>query len=190
MMTTPPAWLAEYGGSSEAIDRFRSYVSIETVSRVYDAWKKVKSVPVPFSHWRWHSVAAPGCRQGSREWQDIHRQLRGYMDDGGVLVITGSARTGKTSLLEQLTPDSIIDNSRSGLEPGASVPSEQVPSGLFSIDETQAHDRRDIVRMIAEMMTAKRGFALVFQRPETFRDYQIGEYLAAHPVQFLNLSDR
>jgi ABC-type polar amino acid transport system ATPase subunit len=112
------------------------------------------------------------------------------MDDGGVLVITGSARTGKTSLLEQLTPDSIIDNSRSGLEPGASVPSEQVPSGLFSIDETQAHDRRDIVRMIAEMMTAKRGFALVFQRPETFRDYQIGEYLAAHPVQFLNLSDR
>ena len=165
------------------------YVSNDAVARVYGAWMEIRSVPVPFSHWWWHRVRAPGHRQGCPDWLELHGQLRKYMDRGGILVIIGPSRAGKTCLLERLTPLRIIDNSRSGSARTAPVPPEDVPSGLFAIDETHAHDQRDIVRVITDMGTENRGFALVFQRPESFRDCVIGAPLALHSLLFLELVD-
>lgn len=187
MTSGPPAWLADYGGTPAAIDRFRSYVSNETVARVYEAWRQMKSEPVPFSLWRWHKVAASVGGEDSRDWKTLYGQLRGHMDGGGILVVIGPSRTGKTRLLERLMLHRIIDNSRSGLERDAPVSSGDVPSGLFAIDETQAHDRRDMVRVVSDMTGGNRGFAMVFQRPESFRDYGIGAHLAMQSVQFLEL---
>lgn len=189
MISAPPAWLADYGGTPATIDRFRSYVSNQTIAQVYDAWKQIGSEPVPFSHWRWDSVTAPGHSQDSPEWLELHEELRGYMGSGGILIIVGPPRAGKTCLLERLTPLRIIDNFRPSLGHKAPVPPEDVPPGLFAIDETGAHDRRDVVRVIADMRAASRGFAMVFQRPESFRDHEIGAYLAMQSVLFMELVD-
>ncbi|WP_286866008.1 hypothetical protein [Sphingobium sp.] len=189
MLEPPPPWLAEYGGTPEAIDRFQSYVSNLTVAHVYDAWKESGTEPVPFSYWRWHSVAAPGHKQDSRDWLELHRSLRDFMERGGILVLIGPTRSGKTCFLERMAPLRIIDNSRSGSRRDAPIPPGDVPPGLFAIDETHAHDRRDVARVAADMRAENRGFAIVFQRPESFRDYEIGAHLALQGVQFLELVD-
>lgn len=190
MTTAPPAWLADYGGTPEAIDHFRSYVSNATVARVYDAWKEIRTEPVPFSHWRWLSAVVPGHSQNSPDWIELDRQLRDNMKRGGILVIIGRSRAGKTRLLKRLDLLRIIDNSRPGLGRKAPVPPDHVPSGLFAIDETRAHDRNDVVRVINDMRTENRGFAMVFQRPESFRDYEIGADLANQGVLFIELRDK
>jgi hypothetical protein len=189
MLEQLPAWLAEYGGTPGAIDRFQSYVSNATVARVYDAWKESSTEPVPFSLWRWHSVAAPGHKQDSADWLELHGSMRDFMERGGILAIIGPTRAGKTSFLERMAPLRIIDNSRSGSCRDAPVPPGDVPPGLFAIDETHAHDRRDVARVAADMRAENRGFAMVFQRPESFRDYEIGTHLALQSVQFLELVD-
>lgn len=189
MLKPSPPWLAENGGTPEAVDRFRSYVSNVTVARVYDAWKKSRTKPVPFSHWRWHSVAALGHQQDSRDWLELHGSLRDFMERGGILVLIGPTRAGKTCFLERMAPLRIIDNSRSGSRRDAPVPPEDVPPGLFAIDETPAHNRRDVARVAADMRAENRGFAIVFQSPEGFRDYEIGVHLALQGVQFLELVD-
>lgn len=184
-----PAWLADYGGTLAALERLRSYVGNEIVARVYEAWKQIRSDPVPFSHWRWHSVTAPGHRQDSSDWFELHGRLREHMAGGGVLVVVGRPRAGKTCLLERLKPLRIIDNARPGSERDAPIASEDVPPELFAIDETAAHDRHDVARVIAETTRVNRGFAMVFQRPESFRDGGIGAQLAMRPVLFLELVD-
>lgn len=190
MTVAAPAWPADYGGTPEAIDRFQLYVSHKTLACVYESWKKIGTKPVPFSCWRWHRVVATSHSENSRDWSDLDRQLCDYMASGGILIIIGRTGAGKTRLLKRLKWLRIIDNTRPSWGRNAPSSPEDVPSEAFAIDEARAHNRRDIVRVITDMGAAKRGFAIVFQSPESFRDYEIGEHFAMQPALFIELSDQ
>lgn len=103
-----------------------------------------------------------------------------------MLVLVGPPRSGKSGLLERLGIQAIaspLSQSRSDVHIGR----EDVPSEPFAIDETTRHVRDDVVHMVEVAAVRKRGFALVFQHSDSFRDYEIAAFLAERHVLFLEL---
>lgn len=151
---------------------------------------------IPYGNWMRRCVDAPGHRLDDHGWPLERHRLRRHMEGGGVAVIVGETRAGKSCLLESL-PLKIIDNSKV-LEDGrisyrrhAPLGLDDIPSaGLFAIDETASHDPVDVLRVLDDPAIRRRGFALVFQAPESFRNYDIWPFLAGRDVLILEMTRR
>lgn len=139
-----------------------------------------------FSKWKWSQMAAPAHNQNGFRWALRRFLLRRFIKSGGVLIIIGKARSGKTLLLERLMPGSIIENVRcNGFQRNARIIASDIPDGIFAIDETSYHHRDDVIDVLNETATAGRGLALVFQWHDIFRKYNLAGALAARKVLFL-----
>lgn len=66
---------------------------------------------VPYGNWVRRCVKAPGHRLDDNGWMLERHRVRRHMEGGGIVVVVGETRTGKTCLLESL-PIMIIDNSK------------------------------------------------------------------------------
>ncbi|BAI96676.1 hypothetical protein Sj15T_09790 [Sphingobium sp. TA15] len=167
-------------------NRFRAYVSREAEEAAYTVRDQVLGKPLPFSRWEWRSVAAPAHKQGGLGWRLRRYRLRQHMKRGGILIIIGPTRSGKTCLLQALTSLHIIKHFWSNMMRNVAVLPEMVPpSGLFAIDETHMHARKDIMRINEQTAKERRGFAMVFQSAESFRSFEISQYLANRKVLIL-----
>lgn len=174
--------------AGKKIERFHSYVSASALRAVESADCQVpRPMPVSFSRWQWESLPSPGGEQGGLIWAWRRMKLKWFIRSGGVLVVVGQARSGKTLLLEKMMPGSIIENVRDNgrVVLDARINVEDVPSGIFAIDEVSYHNRADVLRILDETAESNRGLALVFQWPNMFQKYEIAAYLAKRKVLFL-----
>lgn len=151
---------------------------------------------VPYGDWTHRRVDAPGHRLDDNGWMLERHRLRRHMESGGIAVIVGETGTGKTCLLENL-PLEIIDNSAAARESGIVYPDSAPvslgdipPAGLFAIDDTAKHDVGHVLHVLNNPDIRKRGFALVFQSPHSFRNFQISMLLAERSVLILELVTR
>ncbi|MGC4251389.1 MAG: hypothetical protein QM605_07975 [Sphingobium sp.] len=164
--------------------RLWAYVSQNAKESARDAYEKVHGEPAPplFERWQWLTWPAPRHRQDGIRWKWRHHRLRRHMRAGGVLIVVGPTRSGKTCLIERLGLRK-IENPLSVCQSDLTVGHEDAPPELFAIDETIRHLRDDV--MVAD--SKQRGFALVFQSSESFRDYEIAAFLAWRNVLFVEL---
>lgn len=189
--------LPQSKGISEALKcgykerRYRSFVTLEheqiaesvAVQTFAEGHPRVK----PFENWTWEGVNAPGAAQNGLSWWWRRAKLRSFMECGGILILVGAARTGKSVLMDRLTPNRTIQNYMPDFKRNASISSDDVPSGLFTIDETTAHNRDDVLRTIDSATCNGQGFCLIFQSAKQFRDYELSAYLANQKVYILEL---
>lgn len=180
---------------ADAFAHFRSYVSADSIQNVKTADSLSPFMPpISFSGWRFKHIPAPlGKHRGIRSAWRLAR-LKKFMQDGGILVLVGHCRTGKTTMLEKMMPShgQIIENfkrqlSRDGSDEPARISIDEVPAGIFAIDEAWNHNRDDILRALDVAVERKTGLALVFQQAELFRASELAPYLAKQKVLFLEL---
>ena len=168
-------------------DRFESYLGREAAWWVETATENSSEAP-PYSAWSWDSAIVPRHKIGGFRWILRRRRLRRWMASGGVLVLVGPPRAGKTRMLEFLGL-AIIDNYRAGSGRNAPLAREDLPvSGLFAIDETDAHDRIDVSLALDHPDVRNRGFALTFLDADNFRNFEIWPFFEARKVLILELS--
>lgn len=145
---------------------------------------------VPYGNWMHRRLDAPGHRLDENGWALERHRLRRHMEGGGIAVIVGPTRAGKSCLLESL-PLKIIDNSRSGCVRDAPLALDDVPpAGLFAIDETAKHDPVHVLRVLDDPAMRSRGFALVFQSPESFQNFDIWPFFAERSVWMVQLCEQ
>lgn len=166
-------------------DRFRMYVSRDAEVLADKLYRKLNREPAPFSLWKWRSLAAPGYKQDSFGWLVLRYTLQRVMNAGGVVVLVGAPRSGKTCLLNRL-PLQII-NAPWPKSPEAATAQDSLPEGIFALDETDRHARTFVLRAMDKARKNGRGCALVFLTPERFKGFGIGAYLADQKVLFLEL---
>lgn len=175
--------------------RFRSYVSAESlrVAKVADSLPPLSHSEL-FSGWSWQQIPAPGAKHGGIRWAWRRAKFKRFMQEGGVLVVIGRCRSGKTTMLEKIMPGRVIENFRHQLfHGGAGEPArirlDDIPTGIFAIDEAANHNRGDILRAVDKAVVGGRGLALVFQQAKAFRTMEIAHYLARQKVLFLEFSE-
>ena len=88
----------------------------------------------------------------------------------------------------------VIENFRHQLFHGGSgeparIRLDDIPTGIFAIDEAANHNRGDILRAVDKAVVGGRGLALVFQQAEAFRTMEIAHYLARQKVLFLEFTE-
>lgn len=159
------------------------------ISRYVKHSRSLLSDEGKYKQWKWSQMVAPAHKQEGLRWALRRFKLRRFINSGGVLVIIGRARSGKTFLLERLMPSCIIENVRkNGFQINAHIELSEIPSGIFAIDETQYHAHDDVMRVLDHTLITGQGLALVFQIPEMFRNYEIANSLANRKVLFLEFS--
>lgn len=106
--------------------------------------------------------------------------LRAAMLFGFVIVIIGRARTGKTLILNRITPGKVVCkldqliNSPVAVRPTLSV--SELPKGIFSIDEMALYEPSSLKKTISNL--ADRSFALSIQHPSDILELGLDEILA------------
>lgn len=171
------------------VDRFISYLGDDTLRLARKVWEISGGKQAPYSRWARWSVAAPGYNQRGLRWMLRRYRLRRWMKAGGILVIVGPPRAGKTCLLERLSLP-IVNNSRPPDWAGAPIALEDLPpSGPFAIDETAAHDCIATSLVICTSAFRSRGFGLVFQSAESFQRFDIWDHFSDRKVLILELSE-
>jgi hypothetical protein len=142
------------------------------------------------SQWKWFQLAPPAHKQNGFRWALRRFFLRRFIKSGGILIVVGKTRSGKTLLLEKLMPGNIIENVRpNGFKKNARINASDIPSGIFAIDETPYHDRDDVLRVLEDTALTGRGLALVFQWHDLFRKYDLASCLAKRKVLFLEFEN-
>lgn len=174
-------------GHIVAVDWRELYLGKPALDFVGQSSKVSAEKSVPYSQWRWRSLEAPGHRQDG-PWLLEHARFRRHMEMGGILICVGPTGTGKTSLLENLRLK-IIENWRVGMPTRAPLAMEDLPpTGLFAIDETHRHDPLDVSSALHHAAAKGRGFALVFQSPNSVRNYDIWPMFSDRNVLILQLT--
>lgn len=163
-----------------------SYVSAHAAHIAKSVHAELGGRPAPFRRWSWRPIPAPGKKLGELRWMCRVYFLCRFLNAGGILVVVGRRSFERARLLQQF-PLRIVDHSRVGAVKNAPVTRADLALGPLIIDETAAHDRDDVLRVINYETAAKRGLVLVFPDAETFRDYEIGSYIADQRVRFLEL---
>ena len=144
--------------------------------------------PHPFTDWVWEGVMAPGAKQHGLLWRWKRYRLRRFLASGGILVVVGATRTGKTYLMEQVTPGKVIP-----FRFGVGVPCpgrigvEDMPPGAFTVDEVGHRDRSDVLKAVNRNAANGDGVALIFGSRESFIRSNIGPYMANKKVHILEL---
>lgn len=177
---------------SRELRRFHEYISNEQELlaervRMQLTNETGRRWPAPFSRWTWESAAKPGHLQTGIKWMWMRCKLRLYLKSGGILILVGGARSGKTLLMERVTPNCVIENVKPDLQPDARIPIDTLPSKPFTIDETPMHSRVDVLRALDKARTERQGVALIFQSAESFKQYDIAQYMADIKVHVLEL---
>lgn len=87
---------------------------------------------------------------------------------GHPVVLIGACRTGKTLLLNKLTPGKIIDKREEAMHGmygmHLTISNADVPAGIYSLDECQLIEPLSISQLIVDMATSRRTFCLAAQR--------------------------
>lgn len=91
---------------------------------------------------------------------------------GYPVVLIGACRTGKTLLLDKLTPGKIIDKRKEAMsgQRAIVVASDEVPNRRFSVDECQLIESASICALASDMAKQKRAFCLAAQRYDSVKD--------------------
>ncbi|MCG2841258.1 hypothetical protein L6Q21_09725 [Sandaracinobacter sp. RS1-74] len=170
------------------MDRADRYIGRETLWSTHKAQEIGGRALDHYAGWAWWSVPAPGHKQSGLRWMIRRYRLRRWMKAGGILVIVGAPRSGKTCLLERLGLR-IVNNARPPVLRDSPFTHADLPSsGLFAIDDTYDHNGVDIVRVLGDPALQSRGFALVFQTAEAFRGFDIWDFFASRKLLILELS--
>jgi hypothetical protein len=157
------------------------FVSMEDIRKVAGLFPQEPELP--FSRWKFYSVIAPRSKPYGFRWWLLKRHLRRVMNRGGVVVIVGETRSGKTCLLESLKLQKIIQLVTIHSSIPVRIPMEEVPAkGLFAIDETHYHHVEDVTLILSDK---NRGCAVTFQAERLFCESGLGVVLADRSVTFL-----
>lgn len=91
--------------------------------------------------------------------------LRFALLAGHPVVLIGACRTGKTLLLNKLTPGKIIDKREDAMRGEyLAITEADVPDGIYSLDECQLIKPASISKLVSAMAAQKRNFCLAAQR--------------------------
>lgn len=98
--------------------------------------------------------------------------LRFALLTGHPVVLIGACRTGKTLLLNKLTPGKVIDKVADSRRGGGECPlvKTEMPDGIYSIDECQVIEGQSILQLMSIMAAQKRSFCLSTQRYRDVRE--------------------
>lgn len=138
--------------------------------------------PHPFTDWVWEGVLAPGAKKHGLLWWWKRRQLRRFLGAGGILIVVGSPGTGKSYLMERVTPGKIVPF-RYGEDP--CIEDKDMPLGAFTVDEAGHRNKSDLLRIVNRNTAAGNGIALVYGNRKAFIKSNIGPYLANKRVLIL-----
>lgn len=142
--------------------------------------------PQPFTDWVWEGVLAPGAKQHGLQWWWKRRQLRRFLGAGGILIVVGATRTGKTYLMERVTPGKIIPFRFGGDVPiPGLIEDKDMQLGVSTVDEAGHRSKSDVLKVVNRKAADGDGVALIFGSRKSFIRSGIGPYIANKRVHIL-----